>query len=289
MLQKQETAAVGASRPLTVVTFNVRQNRVDDGPNSWQRRQAFVADLLRDLDPDILGVQEPFADQVDAIAAALPGYRLVGVGREDGVRAGEWSAIFIREARFAVAEEGNFWFSETPDVPGSRSWDASQHTRLCTWALLKDRAAAGGRPLLVLNSHWDHEGAVARAWSAALIARFLAARPEGIPAVVMGDFNCTPESAPIRYLTGRGALGLSEAESVPASPELRDAWIAANGDVPDDGTFHGFQGGTNGGRIDYILITEGIAVESCGIDRRSRDGKYPSDHFPMKATLRMVP
>jgi endonuclease/exonuclease/phosphatase family metal-dependent hydrolase len=246
-----------------------------------------LLDTASGLDADILGFQEPVAEQVDALAAVLPGHRLVGVGRDDGIRAGEWSAIFVREERLEVVESGSFWLSPTPDVPGSRGWDAPRIPRLCTWALLRERAT--GQRLCVSNSHWDHEGETARRHSAGMIAARLAARPAGVPAIVTGDFNCGPDSAAVRYLTGRSDtpdVPDGGGEAYPPAPRLTDTWEAAHPEAPNEGTFHGFSGAAKG-RIDYILVTEGVAVVGCEIDRTNVDGRYPSDHFPVVARLRL--
>lgn len=272
---------------LTIATFNVRQAPAKDGPNSWPLRRELFLDVARGLEADVLGTQEPFEEQVEALAGALSGYQVVGVGRSDGRRAGEWSAIFVRRSRLSVVEQGNFWLSPTPEVPGSKGWDAQSHPRLCTWALLSDRVS--DQQVFVCNSHWDHEGELARRHSAGMIASWLGKRSKGIPAVVTGDFNCEPDSAPIRYLTGRAEnpeIAGGEDTAYPATPCLTDTWAVLHPETPYERTFHGFRGpGAPGGRIDYILTTPGLTVKSCQIVHAHDDGRWPSDHFPVVARV----
>jgi endonuclease/exonuclease/phosphatase family metal-dependent hydrolase len=276
--------SVVSSAAFSVVTFNVRMSRTDDGEDAWPLRKDCLTALLRTLAPDILCVQEPYIEQIDAIAAALPGHRRIGVGRDDGREAGEWSAIFVGSGRLTVEAEGDFWLSETPDVAGSRSWDALRHPRLCTWAELSERET--GKRLRVYNAHWDHVGTLARMHSAGMIAARLADLPAGIPAIVTGDFNAEPASDPVRYLTG--GVEIAAMEGYPQSPRLLDAYFALAAPDAPEGTFHGFGGRSDGPRIDYILLTAGIEPESCEIVRSSCGGRFPSDHFPVHARLRLL-
>ena len=263
--------SIAERAPLVVVTFNVRMAPAADGPNRWELRRDLLREVIVGLAPDILCLQEPFADQIEWIAAALPGHRLIGVGREDGIRQGEWSAIFVRSDRCDVLGHGNFWLSETPEIPGSRSWDAGRHTRLCTWVHLRDHKT--GARFRVFNSHWDHEGPEARLQSARLIAHRVAGDTDGLPAILTGDFNCTPESAPIQSLLHA------------AIPPFSDAFAAIGDQRSSEGTFHDFTGRSDGPRIDYILVTPGIEVARCEIIRERRASLYPSDHFPVRAEL----
>lgn len=89
--------------------------------------------MLREQQPDVIGVQEALRSQIDEILAAVPGYTSVGVGRADGRQAGEYAAILVRVARLQVRRTDTFWFSDTPGVPGSATW-GNRIERICTWA-----------------------------------------------------------------------------------------------------------------------------------------------------------
>lgn len=272
------TAAAGAAAqasdtlPLSVVSFNIRYGTANDGPDSWPNRAAQTADLIRALDPDVLGLQEALRFQLDELGAALPAYGEIGVGREDGGTAGEYAAILYRRERLRVLDHGTFWLADTPAVPGSTSW-GNRITRICTWARFADRAS--GREFAVFNVHFDHESQPSRERSAELVASRL---PADLPVVLLGDFNAGEDNPAMRYLIG----------SSRPPPPLRDTFRALHPDATDVGTFHGFRGGTDGEKIDAILVSPGWDVLDAAIVRAHRDGRYPSDHYPVRARLRQT-
>lgn len=265
--------SAGCKSPtLTVMTFNLRYDNPGDGVNTWSKRRGFVADIIRKHNPDLLGLQEVLANQRDQMLADLPGYESIGVGRDDGDRRGEFSPVFIRKGRFSVIDKGWFWLSETPDKPGSMGWDAAC-SRIVTWVRLRDDITK--QELLTLNTHFDHRGATARKESAAHIVRFLKQRPEKTM-VITGDFNCGPDAIAHTLLTA------------PSPVPLQDAFQKVVGDETDAGTFNSFEGVRTGPRIDWILHTADLVPVACEIVRDSRDGRFPSDHFPVVARFRIT-
>lgn len=278
--------ALGACRapealpPLTVMSFNIRYGTADDGENSWPDRKDLVWDVVERHAPDILGVQEALRFQLDELHAALPGYREIGVGRDDGVDAGEYAAILIREERLSVLDGGTFWLSDTPALPGSASW-GNRIPRICTWTRLEDRAS--GRVFSVYNVHLDHESQPSREASARLLAARLADRPAGEPVIVLGDFNAGADN-PARRLLTAGAEGPADDH-----PALIDTYRLLRPPTDGEGTFNGFTGDTSGLRIDAILVSGDWLVHSAAIDRTQRDGRYPSDHFPVTAVVGIAP
>ncbi|MBI2498421.1 MAG: endonuclease, partial [Opitutae bacterium] len=142
---------------LRVMTFNVRLSAADDGADSWPGRTDLFFHTVQAFRPDLVGFQEVMADQHDAMVARLPEYEFSGVARDDGKRKGEWSLIGFRKAAFALADHGDFWLSEQPTVPGSKSWDAA-FTRICSWVRLRETAT--GREFVFANTHFDHRGVI---------------------------------------------------------------------------------------------------------------------------------
>lgn len=266
-----------AGRDVRVMSFNVRYGTAKDGPNHWDRRKEFLAETVAAFGPDLLGTQEALPFQRDYLAEKLPGYGVLGVGRDDGKEKGETAAAFWRTDRFEKADGGHFWLSRTPDAAGSKGWDAAL-PRMATWVKLVDRRA-GGKPVLWVNTHFDHVGADARIESARLLRDRLAVLGTGCSVVVTGDFNAGEGSEPYRALFGR--IGADE------SP-LVDAYRMAHPKrEPDEGTFHGFEAGADAGdRIDWIGASRDWSVVAAGIDRTARAGRTPSDHFPVTAVLR---
>ena len=104
------------------MSFNIRYGTANDGDNRWPLRRDFLVDVMREQTADVVGLQEALDFQIDEIIAALPIYGVIGVGRDDGARKGEYSAILFRRDRFQVSDAGTFWFSDTPDVVASKSW-----------------------------------------------------------------------------------------------------------------------------------------------------------------------
>jgi endonuclease/exonuclease/phosphatase family metal-dependent hydrolase len=271
-----------AGEPLAVWSFNIRYGTARDGDNHWTKRRDQLFDLLRTEQPDLVGLQEALRVQIDEILAAVPGYASVGVGRDDGKAAGETSAILFRTARFSVAETGTFWFSDTPEIPGSTHW-GNRITRICTWARFVDR---DGATFLHYNVHLDHESQPSREKSTALLRqRIEARRAPGVPVIVTGDFNAGEQNAALRALIA--PPGPARPATPAASAPFLDTFRVRHPEATEVGTFSGFTiGQTTGEKIDYVLVEPGTAVLDAAIVRASRDGRYPSDHFPVTARIR---
>ena len=260
--------------PLRVLSFNLRYiNTEDTGAKMWTERRDAVGALIRKDAADFIGVQEAFRLMLDDVKARAPGYGEVGVGREDGNAKGEYSAILYRQEVWKVADSGTFWLSDTPEVPGSATW-GNKVTRICTWG--KFTRKQGGREVWVFNAHFDHQSQRCREKGAALILKRISERGSEAPVILTGDFNATPENPAITAFTQ-------------GPPAFTDAWLALNAKTPaaESGTFHSFNGKHDGPRIDYIFTTPGITPLECSILHDHTGGNFPSDHFPVKATLQL--
>lgn len=259
-----------ACAPLRVMTYNIRLDVESDGANRWAARRDQLIGQIAFVQPDILGLQEVVPGQKADLERALPDYRFVGVARDDGKAAGEYSSLAVRNAAYDIRSSGTFWLSPTPDKP-SKGWD-SAYPRIATWAHLVRRA--DGRRILALNTHLDHVGEVARREGARRISAFLSQhRLPGERIVVTGDFNAEPGSPPLRMLT-----------SAPLS--LRDSKAAARTPaIGPEGTFNGFEAvPKEGRRIDYVLAEPSIRVKRhATLAWHFKDGRVASDHFPVVA------
>jgi endonuclease/exonuclease/phosphatase family metal-dependent hydrolase len=262
---------------IQVMTFNIRNGKAQDGENRWDLRKAFVCDVIRDDAPDVLGVQEAYRFQLDAFNERLPDYGEVGIGR-DGGSEGEHSSILYLKQRFDVDESGTFWLSDTPMKP-SASW-GNRYRRICTWARLIDKTSA--RSLYVYNTHLDHQSQPARENGAQLIMKRIAERTHEDPFILMGDFNASEDNSVIAYLKGTG--NLADEPRIP----LIDSWRVLHPAEKIACTSSWFTGRLDGGKIDYIFITPDTHVSEAAIVRTDRDGRYPSDHYPVTATLSLI-
>ena len=268
---------------VSVCTFNIRYGFANDGPNCWDDRRGIVCDLWRDSGWDVVGIQEGLRHQLDHIRNEVPTYAETGVGRDDGASSGEHCAILYRTDRFDLLSTATFWFSTTPDVPGSRSW-GTRHARICTSAHLRDKST--GRAFWVYNLHVDHESQEARERSSDMLISRVAARgddsslPGGVggggvsdPVIVMGDFNAHADNAAVRRL------------SAADSPFPIETYASLHPSDTRAYTYHEFTGGDVEGKIDYIFVSPDWTVDAAEIVRANVDGRYPSDHFPVTATL----
>jgi endonuclease/exonuclease/phosphatase family metal-dependent hydrolase len=259
---------------ISVMSFNIRYDNPDDGIHAWTNRRTDVLAFLNERAPDLLCIQEALHSQILDLDGGLNGFSYRGVGRDDGARKGEYCAVFFNSRRFTCENDTTVWLSPTPRVP-SVGWDAAL-PRILTMVQLEDRTSH--RRFLVLNTHFDHEGADARNRSAAFLRSFVERHSAGLPVIVAGDFNCLETDEPYRILTRPdGPSGV-----------LNDAMrISATGHAGAHGTFSGFPLTKKmlGPRIDYIFVTEGISVECHETLRPSRADGFLSDHLPVIAEL----
>lgn len=265
------------SPEIRVMSFNIRYGTANDGENHWDKRKEFLLATIQAFAPDLLGTQETLGFQRDYLATQLPDYDVLGVGRDDGKEKGEMAALYFKRDRFEKLESGHFWLSETPDIAGSKSWDAAL-TRMVTWVKLRDRRQPTAKPLLFFNTHFDHRGVQARLEAARLLRRRVAAASKTCRVIVTGDFNAGDDSEPYRAL-----FDLHDKQSSPVVDTYR---VKHPERAPNEGTFSGFKiEATTGPRIDWIGVTREWQVVSAAIDRTESAGRTPSDHFPVVAVL----
>ncbi len=274
--------------PLRTLTYNIRYDNPADGDNAWPNRRAAVVALLQQYVPDLIGLQEVRKAQLDDLAAALGDFAWVGVGRDDGQTQGEYAPIFYRRDRFELLASNTFWLSTTPEQPGSLGWDAAC-VRIATWARLRDQT--NGTTLLMLNTHFDHRGEQAQVESAHLLRSFLHAYPQPIPAIITGDFNCTPQSLPYTLLTmtsDTAGFPLLDSQLYTQTPH-RGPMATYNTNFADP--LHG--------KIDFIFVwpnvwpnpakkgdgTPAFRIQQHAILDEQTQGRYPSDHLPILVDL----
>lgn len=240
---------------LKVITFNIRYANQGDGDNRWELRRPRVLEWLKTQDADLVALQEVLPIQRDELDAGLAHYRSYGVSR-DRERRSEQCAWLVRDPWW-IEEADTFWLSPTPKEV-SIGWDAAL-PRVCSVV----RLAGPAGKLWAANVHLDHEGATARQRGLEMIA---AQYPGDLPGLIVGDFNQ-------RDL----------ARSVPALKGWKDAQLEAGQE--EWGTFHGFEGGTLGDRIDAVLYSPQwrLGHFELGLDPAL------SDHYPLIAQLEATP
>jgi endonuclease/exonuclease/phosphatase family metal-dependent hydrolase len=263
---------------MRIGTFNLRYGTANDGSDHWEKRKGLVADAIRDIGPDIMGVQECLPFQGDEIKNRFPHFGRVGLGRYHGIAlddrshenlSGEHCSIFYDTRNVSLQSAGTFWHSGTPDAVGSSTW-GNNLPRITTWGVFE---FAGGVPFTVFNTHfhWD-EPYVSNA--ARLIVTKLAELATGNRVLLVGDFNADPDSDLHEYLTTAAA----------GAPLLQDVWRLLAKDEKGAGTAHGFTGVPNN-RIDWILAGDGFTPRSIASYSGNQNGSFPSDHFPVFADI----
>jgi endonuclease/exonuclease/phosphatase family metal-dependent hydrolase len=256
---------------LCVMSFNLRYASATP-PNAWPDRRPLVKEVLEKYSPDVIGTQEGLYHQIKNIAADAPMYDWIGTGRDGGSR-GEFMAIFYKHAELEPLEYDHFWLSDTPDVIGSTTWGNSNR-RMVTW--VKFRHLKSATEFYVFNTHFDHEIQPAREKSAALMRARIEALKTDLPLLLVGDFNANAEvNKAYQILTAEDFL----------SDSWKTSLLRRNEGIS---TFNSFKGpNPKGPRIDWILSRGAVTADEAEIVTFSRDGQYPSDHFPIVAWLKI--
>ena len=250
---------------LTVLSYNIRYDNPNDGENQWKYRKERVASYIKEISPDIIGMQEVLEPQLVFLDVSLKEFSYVGVGREDGKTKGEYSPILYNSNRLTLLQTDTFWLSETPKVI-SVGWDAALE-RICTYAQFKHKET--GQKFWVFNTHFDHIGELARIQSAKLIhQKIKMLNTNNFPVIITGDFNLTPDTAPIKI--------------------FQNAYVDVMQKTPTNannyGTFTGFDKLSNGEeRIDYIFQKGLKTLKSTHIWLKTTSGGWASDHHPVQA------
>ena len=266
-------ASLFASDPapltLQVMSFNLRFASPQP-PNAWPDRRPVVQRLIAREKPDLIGTQEGLYHQLRDIALDSSDYDWIGLGRDGGSR-GEFMAVFYRRDRFEPVAFDHFWLSDTPEVIGSKTW-GNRYARMVTWVRFRERPT--GREFYFWNTHFDHEVELARQKSAELVRARLTAIDATIPLLLVGDFNC-PAGNSVAY------------DVLTRDAGLFDTWSAADARENENlNTFHGYTTPLSERvRIDWILARRAAGVQRAAILDYHEETQYPSDHFPVVATV----
>lgn len=263
------------AQDLHVMTFNIRYNNARDSQNAWPYRKDNLTSQILFHDVHLLGVQEALHEQMVDLDQRLPSFNYIGVGRDDGKEKGEYSAIFFDTTRLNVMESGTFWLSQTPDVAGSKGWDAAL-PRIVTWGRFRDRQTK--KIFFAFNTHFDHMGKEARRESAKLLLQKISTLSHNTPAILTGDFNSVPTDEPIQIITDNtNPLHLTDSKQMSATPHYGPT-----------GTFNGFgQKERDAFPIDYIFLkSANWKVKKHATLSESWGGRFASDHFAVMAILK---
>ena len=261
------------AQDLNTMTFNIRYNNPGDSLDAWPYRKDKVSSQVLFHEVHLLGVQEALHGQLEDMQQRLAHYKYLGVGRDDGKEKGEYSAIFYDTIRLQALQTKTFWLSETPEIPGSKSWDAAI-TRVVTWVKFRDRKTK--KIFFVFNTHFDHMGKIARKESAKLLLQKIKEIAGNTPAVITGDFNAEPADEPVRVIKDKSnPLFLTDSKEISKTPHYGP-----------DGTFNGFKNKERSDQpIDYIFLKGKWKVLKHATISETWQGRFASDHFAVIAKL----
>ena len=263
------SAATLAYAQISVMTFNIRLDASVDGPNVWDNRKAAVCEMLKYYSPDLLGMQEVCPNQMDDLKAGLPEYEALGVGRDDGKHKGEHSPVFFNKKRFRLIRHGDFSLSETPEVFGTKGWDAS-YNRVCSWAVLQDRRT--GKKLAFFNTHLDNDGQVARREGIRLVLNRIRQYAPGLPAIITADYNCSDGEAPFTVLRENGMANVRDIAPVVYGPSY--SWHDY-GRLPIDQC----------PLLDHVFVNNKLKAGRYRVVQDKPENVWLSDHFPVLVNL----
>lgn len=259
----------GNAQDIKVLSYNIRLDVASDAENRWDNRKEILTAQVTKLSPDFMGVQEALPQQMDYLDDNLKKYDYIGVGRDDGKREGEFSAIFFDKSKYKVLQQSTFWLSETPEKV-SFGWDAACR-RVCTYGLFENLKTK--QKIWIFNTHFDHVGNIARVNSAKLILKKIKElNLNNFPFVLTGDFNLEDDSESIKLIAS----------------QLNDSKIAAEKVSGPVATFNAFKVEEKATkRIDYIFVPKNIRVTEYKVLQEIKNNRYPSDHFPVYAELKL--
>lgn len=266
-------ACTNGHRELTVISFNLRYDNVNDGINSWSNRKQLLNQFLEGEQPDVIGFQEVLGHQLEDVKSFMPLYTSIEAGRDDGVSKGEMTPIFFKKGKYDLLASSHFWLSDTPDIPGSMSW-GTLFPRIVTWVKLRD--IASGYIFYVFNTHLSHVSEYARNQSASLLLEKIRVLAGKAPVVLMGDFNGQPDDRMYKTITGHWDGYI---------PMWDTRFESLNVALNPPGTFNGFGSNTDEVIIDHIFVNNLFSTVNFDTYPVIQDGVFISDHYPIKAVL----
>jgi endonuclease/exonuclease/phosphatase family metal-dependent hydrolase len=262
------------AQQIKVMSFNIRLENKGDSVNNWEFRRDWVGQMLNFYLPDFVGAQEVTHNQLLDMLKRSPLYAYIGVGRDDGKEAGEYSSLFYRKDKFELLKSATFWLSQTPEKAGVKGWDAACN-RVVTWGCFKEKQS--GKIVYVFNTHFDHLGQIAREQSSRLLLNKVKEIAGTNNAIVTGDFNSSPQSNVYNWIT-KGVDNLKG---------LYDTYAIAKQNYGPGWTFHGFgqEPLDKRERIDYIFLNKRFDIPVYEQLAEQRGSLFLSDHLPIMAII----
>lgn len=253
---------------LCLISSNIRFDNPADGINSWSHRRSLLTESLLNHGPDIIATQEGRFHQLKDFEKLLDSFELVDQHRS-WIKERMYPTFFVKKNKFELLKSEDLWLSETPGIAGSKSF-GSAFPRLMTWMKIQPKDSKLN--FIMINTHLDHLKKETRAGQVKVLCQEIKrVWDKSSKLIIMGDFNDSPDSQI------RSSL-------LTDFPHLLDSWKLHNDE--EETSHHSFQGTfPEGARIDWILVDRSLKVEQCHLDKKTIQGRYPSDHFPVVCTI----
>ncbi len=250
------------------MTFNIRLASPNDKANDWPYRRLFASSLIRRHGIDCLSSQEGSRHQLEDLESLLsPDLKLINHERM-WQKFISYPSTFINPTKVEVIWTKDKWLSETPDLIGS-NLKGSQFPRLANISKLK--FLYSDQIFYIINTHLDHKSEHTRLRQIKILLSDLNIDQHNDPLIVTGDFNDKPEGIIYREIKKHF--------------NLEDPYM--NLKLTEESSFHTFTGKkTDGFRADWLLHSRHFKCNKIEMIKEAQhDGRYPSDHFPIIATL----
>ncbi|MDO5760728.1 MAG: endonuclease/exonuclease/phosphatase family protein, partial [Bacteroidota bacterium] len=274
------------AQSLMVGSYNIRCVMHSDKSRGdvWNIRYPKLCSQINFIEPDIFGTQEASDKQIKQMLKILDNYSFIGVGRDNGKKKGEHSAIFYNKEKYVLLDKGNFWLNESPDKPAI-GWDAAK-IRICSWGKFKEKNS--GKELFFFNLHLDHKGKEAIKQSSLLVIEKIKEIAKESPVVLSGDFNSDQNSEAYNIFSQSGLLF--------------DTYDLSKNKFVENGTYNAFNPEKKTDRrIDHIFVSKHFLVDNYAVltdgywtentDKKTKE-KQPfikrtfSDHYPIFVKLK---
>lgn len=267
-----------ADSALRAMTYNIRREGKEDTPErAWSNRLPLVCALIKNINPDIFGLQEPTSEQIEQLKTALTtegmNFESFGQGRGSswfGWGPNEHNPIFYNKDICTVSEteHGTFHTNKIDTLFGWMPWHKDQTgwlPRICTWGRFKINAT--GQEFYFYNTHLDHMFPEAKKLCAITVAQHIAEQnKENLPVILLGDFNNEFKDAVKEALsTFENTKDL--ATQIMGPRETSTGW-----------------GDEKLKLIDHVLKRGNISVSNHAVVPHDGD-VYPSDHRPVFADI----
>jgi len=256
---------LNAQDDVKIVTLNLRYGTPADRENSWKERRKRIQAVFKSYSDGIIATQEALPLQIKDILKAVPRLDVVYRSRTHAQDGGPANAFFYDKRKWKVVSHDTFWFSDTPEVPASKSWGNSL-PRTGNLTIFEDKNT--GKQIKIMNVHLDHRSENSREQTVELVLRKLIAEADPMPIFVVGDFNVRPTN--------------------PVIKRMEQFFVDSfEGDPLEGCTYHDYHGGSHCPRYDYIFYLDdhGVVKNEYKIDKWSSKGLFPQDHYPVVATF----